>query len=41
VNRKECIQQQLAYHAAKLEELGADLAAINEEEKDAVDIVTQ
>ena len=34
VNRKQCIEEQMAYHAAKLEELGAELgaelAAINE-----------
>ena len=30
VNRKQCIEEQIAYHAAKLEELGAELATINE-----------
>jgi len=38
VNRKECIQQRRAYHAAKLEELDAELAAINELEGDVVGI---
>eukprot|EP00985_Skeletonema_marinoi_P018041 scaffold10020_cov161-Skeletonema_marinoi.AAC.27 len=38
VNRKECIQQRRAYHAAKLEELDAELAAINESERDVVGV---
>lgn len=29
VNRKACIEAKMAYHAAKLEELGAELAEIN------------
>jgi len=29
MNRKQCIEEQIAYHAAKLEQLGAELAAIN------------
>ena len=38
VNRKQCIQQQMAYHAAKLQELGADLAAIEEADRNVVEI---
>eukprot|EP00984_Skeletonema_dohrnii_P019635 scaffold9441_cov77-Skeletonema_dohrnii-CCMP3373.AAC.1 len=38
VNRKECIQQRRAYYAAKLEELDAELEAINESERDVVGI---
>eukprot|EP00984_Skeletonema_dohrnii_P019405 scaffold9263_cov84-Skeletonema_dohrnii-CCMP3373.AAC.2 len=38
VNRKEYIQQRRAYHAAKLEELDAELEAINESERDVVGI---
>jgi hypothetical protein len=38
VNRKECIQQQRAYYAAKLEELDAELAIIEESEGHAVEI---
>ena len=42
VNRKQCIEEQMAYHAAKLEELGAELAAINEaEEVGVVEIGSQ
>jgi hypothetical protein len=38
VNRKEFIQQQMSYYATRLEELGAELAAINEAEANAVEI---
>jgi hypothetical protein len=38
VNRKECIQQQRAYHAAKLEELDAELATIEESESQVVEV---
>ena len=42
MNRKQCIEEQMAYHAAKLEELGAELAAINEaEEVGVVEIGSQ
>jgi len=38
VNRKGCIQQRRAYLVAELEELDAELEAINESERDAVGI---
>ena len=37
VNEKQCIQDQMAYHAAKLEELGARLAVIEAVEGDVVE----
>ena len=37
VNRKECIKEQMAYHRAKLEELGAELVATNALEWGVVD----
>ena len=33
VNRKECIRQQMAYHTARLKELGAELASIEAAEE--------
>jgi hypothetical protein len=38
VDRKQCIQQQMAFYEAKLQELGADLAAIEEADRNAVEI---
>jgi hypothetical protein len=38
VNRKECIQQQRDYYAAKLEELDTELATIEAAEGNAVEI---
>ena len=37
MDRKECIKQEMAYHRAKLEELGAELAATNALEWGVVD----
>ena len=34
VNRKECVRQQMAFYASKLEELGAELAAIEAAESE-------
>eukprot|EP00986_Skeletonema_menzelii_P018002 scaffold23705_cov74-Skeletonema_menzelii.AAC.1 len=38
VNEKQCIRQQMAYHAAKLEELGTKLAAIEAAEENSNEV---
>ena len=38
VNRKECFRQRRAYLVAELAELDAELAAINESERDVVGV---
>ena len=41
VNRRECIQQQRAYHATKLEQLDAELAAMDDAARGAVEVESE